>query len=138
MRQFPEGAVAFLQAHAPAGPIFNNYDWGGYLVWKLYPSLRVFIDGRADVYGDQFLHDFATTYEFKDDWQQTIQRWEIQSVLVPPQSALATGLRNAPGWIVSFEDAQAVVLTRSPAPQTNSGNALGRITIRYAPHELGL
>ncbi|MGC1225753.1 MAG: hypothetical protein WA859_04680 [Candidatus Sulfotelmatobacter sp.] len=126
MRQFPEGAVAFLQAHAPAGPIFNNYDWGGYLVWKLYPSLRVFIDGRADVYGDQFLHDFATTYEFKDDWQQTIQRWEIQSVLVPPQSALATGLRNAPGWIVSFEDAQAVVLTRSPAPQTNSGNALGR------------
>ncbi|HTU40907.1 MAG TPA: hypothetical protein VMF10_04315, partial [Candidatus Aquilonibacter sp.] len=120
MQQFPEHAVAFLQANAPTGPIFNNYDWGGYLVWKLYPSLRVFIDGRADVYGDQLLHDFATTYEFKDDWQQTLELWHVQNVLVPPQSALATGLRNAPGWTVAFEDAEAVILTRSPMPQTES------------------
>ncbi|MGC1371712.1 MAG: hypothetical protein WA824_06200, partial [Candidatus Sulfotelmatobacter sp.] len=137
MQQFPERAAAFLQAHSLAGPIFNNYDWGGYLVWKLYSSLRVFIDGRADVYGDQLLHDFATIYDFKDDWQQTLQRWHIQCVLVPPGSALATGLRNAPGWTVSFEDAQAVVLTRSPAPQTNSKKRPQAVASSQAHHELG-
>ncbi len=110
---FPEAAVTFLQTHAPAGPIFNNYDWGGYLVWRLYPALRVFIDGRADLYGDRFLHEFADTYALEDDWQQTFERWHIQSVVLPLDSSLATGLRRAPGWTVAFEDHQAIVLTRS-------------------------
>ncbi len=112
MKSFPARAVAFLQAHPPSGPIFNHYDWGGYLIWKLYPSTPVFIDGRADLYGEQFLKHFADTYQLKDDWQQPFQRWNIETVLVPPDSALATGLRSAPGWIVSYEDAQAIVLTR--------------------------
>ena len=48
-QRFPARAVAFLQTH-PAVRIFNHYDWGGYQVWKLYPSTPVFIDGRADLY----------------------------------------------------------------------------------------
>jgi hypothetical protein len=111
---FPEAAVAFLQTHAPVGRVFNSYDWGGYLVWRLYPAVRVFIDGRADLYGDQFLHEFADTYGFKDGWRQTLERWNIQTVVVPVDSALATGLRNAPGWSVAFNDSHAIVLTRSP------------------------
>jgi hypothetical protein len=114
MQRFPVRAVAFLQTHSPSGPIFNHYDWGGYLIWRLYPSTRVFIDGRADLYGQPLLDQFADTYQFKGAWQQTLQRWNIQTVLVPADSALATGLKNSPGWTVSYEDSQAVVLTASP------------------------
>src|SRR5271170_4664791 len=110
-RQFPSRAVAFLRAHPPSGPIFNHYDWGGYLIWRLYPSTRVFIDGRADLYGQQLLDQFAEAYQFKGAWQQTLERWGIATVLVPADSALATGLRSAPGWTVAYEDSQAVVLT---------------------------
>jgi hypothetical protein len=113
---FPEGAVAYLQSHPPVGPIFNHYDWGGYLIWRLYPSLQVFIDGRADVYGEQFFREFADTYQFKDDWRQSLERWRIGAVLVPASSALAAGLRQAPGWTVSYEDAQAVIMTRWSVP----------------------
>ncbi len=109
---FPTRAVAFLQQHPPAGPIFNHYDWGGYLIWKLYPSTRVFIDGRADVYGETLLHDFADVYQFKSSCQQILQRWHIQTIIVPPQSALAAGLQSAPGWDVSYRDSQAVILTK--------------------------
>ena len=109
--EFPARAVAFLQQHPPAGPIFNHYDWGGYLIWKLYPSTLVFIDGRADVYGQSLFHDFADTYEFKSSWQQILQRWHIQTVIVPPNSALAAGLRSSPGWIISYQDSQAMILT---------------------------
>ena len=35
LQRFPERAVAFLQSHPPKGPVFNSYDWGGFLVWKL-------------------------------------------------------------------------------------------------------
>ena len=111
MQSFPARAVVFLQTHPPSGPIFNHYDWGGYLVWKLYPATRVFIDGRADLYGEELLNQFADTYQFKGAWRQNLRRWNIDTVLVPVGSALATGLRSAPGWRVAYKDSQAVILT---------------------------
>lgn len=111
MQRFPARAAAFLQVHPPSGPIFNHYDWGGYLIWKLYPATRVFIDGRADLHGEQLLNQFADAYQFKGDWRQALQQWRINTVLVPANSALATGLRSSPGWAVAYEDPQAVVLT---------------------------
>ena len=118
-QQFPAGAVAFLEAHPSSGPIFNHYDWGGYLIWKLYPSAPVFIDGRADLYGEPLLHDFADAYQLKDDWQKILQRWRINTVIVPRDSALATGLRSAPGWTVSYQDSQAIILIAPPAAARN-------------------
>jgi len=118
MQHFPAGAVAYLQAHPISGPLFNHYDWGGYLIWKLYPSTRVFIDGRADLYGNELhgedlLHQFAATYQLKDDWRESLQHWNIHTVLVPANSALATGLRNVPGWTICYEDTLAVIFTLS-------------------------
>jgi hypothetical protein len=110
MQLFPSRAVAFLRSH-PADRMFNHYDWGGYLIWKLYPSTRVFIDGRADLYGRQLLDQFANTYQFRGDWQQALQQWKITTVLVPADSALATGLQNSSGWAVTYEDSQAVILS---------------------------
>lgn len=112
-QHFPAGAVAFLEAH-PTPRIFNHYDWGGYLIWRLSPATPVFIDGRADLYGKPLLDQFADTYQFKGGWRQTLQSWNVERVLVPPDSALATGLRNSADWTVSYEDAQAIVLTASP------------------------
>jgi hypothetical protein len=114
-REFPAHAVAYLRQHPPTGPIFNLYDWGGYLIWKLYPTTPVFIDGRADLYGPELLHDFADVYEFKGSWQQILQRWHIQTVIIPPTSALAVGLQSAPGWTVAYQDSQAIILTKCPA-----------------------
>jgi hypothetical protein len=111
---FPAGAVAFLQAHPPSGHIFNHYDWGGYLIWELYPSTLVFIDGRADLYGQPLLDQFADTYQLKASWRQTLQRWNIEAVVVPEDSALATGLRASPGWTVAYQDDQSVILTAPP------------------------
>ncbi|MFZ0774193.1 MAG: hypothetical protein ACLP56_08355 [Candidatus Sulfotelmatobacter sp.] len=109
-QQFPSRAAAFLRAHSPAGPIFNHYDWGGYLIWKLYPATPVFIDGRADLYGEQLFHDFADAYQLKGPWQKILQGWRIQTVIIPPDSALASGLRSIPGWTISYQDSQAMIL----------------------------
>jgi hypothetical protein len=110
-RDFPTRAVGYLEQHPPAGNIFNHYDWGGYLIWKLHPATLVFIDGRADLYGPELLHDFADAYQFKARWQQILQRWQIQTVIVPPASALAIGLQSAPEWTVAYQDSQAIILT---------------------------
>ncbi len=130
---FPARAVAFLQLHQPSGRIFNHYDWGGYLIWKLYPSVPVFIDGRADLYGQQLFDQFADTYQFKSAWREPLQRWSIDAVLVPPNSPLATGLRSTPGWTVSYEDSQAVILTALPTPIRTEPAAAKPATVTPSP-----
>jgi hypothetical protein len=127
-RQFPERAVAFLNARPYAttslslsvagSRIFNSYDWGGYLIWKSNPEVPVFIDGRADLYGEALFHDFADAYQFRDGWRQILEGWRVETVLVPSDSALAIGLRASPGWTIAYADSQATILT---APRETLG-----------------
>ena len=108
---FPAGAVKFFKAHPADGPIFNHYDWGGYLIWKLYPDTPVFIDGRADLYGEHLLSQFADTFRLKGDWKQTLNQWHVKTVVVPADSALAQALSRQAGWTISYEDRQAAIFT---------------------------
>ncbi|MGD0976568.1 MAG: hypothetical protein ABR866_20980, partial [Candidatus Korobacteraceae bacterium] len=57
--QYPQKAIALLRAGDYPRRIFVYYDWGGYAIWKLYPEYRVFVDGRADLYGDDLLGQFT-------------------------------------------------------------------------------
>jgi hypothetical protein len=45
--KWPSGAADFLLSHRMTEPMFNTYEYGGYLMWRLWPQERVFIDGRA-------------------------------------------------------------------------------------------
>jgi hypothetical protein len=108
-RVFPAQAVVYLDKHPPAGPIFNSYNWGGYFIWKLYPPTRVFIDGRADLYGPEVLDDFADAYQLKASWEQVLRKWRIGTVIVPPNSPLAVYLKGAQGWKIFYQDSQALV-----------------------------
>lgn len=115
-REFPAAAVAFIAAHRPPAPMLNHYNWGGYSIWKLYPDYQVYIDGRADLYGDAFMNDFAAIYYLKGDaWQSAFAKWGIQTVVLPPDAPLVTALRALPSWETIYSDKQAVVLTRKPA-----------------------
>jgi hypothetical protein len=111
-QNFPARAVAYLQSHPPTGHIFNHYDWGGYLIDKL-PSTPVFIDGRADVYGESVFNDFATIYQLKPSWRDTLDRWHVQTVIVPANSPLATALRQGRRWTITYQDFQAIIFIRS-------------------------
>ncbi len=114
---FPAGAANYLASQRPPGPIFNHYNFGGYFIWKLYPQYRVFIDGRADLYGDDFLHEFARTYYVTGpDWERPIREWKIQTVILPPDAPVITALRLSHGWDEVYSDSQAIVLTRSRKP----------------------
>jgi hypothetical protein len=112
LQNFPVAAVAFLQSHAMPRPIFNDYNWGGYIIWKLYPEYRVFVDGRADVYGDAFLDNLASIYFVRDNWQEKFQQWPIRTVLLPPDAPLTSALRLVGGWQTVYTDSQAVILTK--------------------------
>lgn len=112
-REYPKAAVDYLEKARLPGPVLNHYNWGGYLIWKLYPAEKVFIDGRADVYGDTFLNSFASAYFLHGEgWNEPIQAWHIQTIILPPDAPLIVALRAEPEWKKLFEDKQAVVLVK--------------------------
>jgi len=111
-RDFPRAAVDFISERNLTQPIFNEYHWGGYLIWKLYPRYRVFMDGRADVYGDELIEEFFRMHDGARDWRNLLDHYGIQSVVVSPNTAIASLLREDKGWNNIFEDQQTVIFTR--------------------------
>ena len=112
-KELPSAAVSFLAAQRPSAPILNHYNWGGYFIWRLYPDYQVYIDGRADLYGDAFMDDLATTYYLRgDSWRTPFERWGIQTVILPPDAPLVTALAARHDWKTIYADSQAVVLTK--------------------------
>jgi hypothetical protein len=110
---FPQKAVAFLQAGDQPRRIFVYYDWGGYAIWKLYPKYHVFVDGRADLYGDDLLRQFKTAVQLRTGWRDVLDSWKVEAVLVPPSCALAQALLLDPTWHTIFIDAKAIILVRT-------------------------
>ncbi|HSA91665.1 MAG TPA: hypothetical protein VLE48_01530 [Terriglobales bacterium] len=109
---FPRRAVQFLRREKPPTPMYHRYDWGGYLLWNLYPDYRSYIDGRADLYGDEFMMEYFRTYRGRPRWQETLERFEVKTAMVEPLSAIASLLRQDPNWTKVYEDDQAVVFVK--------------------------
>jgi len=111
---FPQKAVSFLQSAKEPARLFAYYDWGGYVIWKLDSRYRVFADGRADLYGDDLLRQcIQTAAELHQGWKQVLDSWNVETILVPPSSALAQALFLDPRWATAYRDPQAVVFVRA-------------------------
>lgn len=109
----PLKAVAFVTAARPAGPMFNSYNWGGYLAWKLYPDYPVFVDGRTDLYDNELLSEYLRTARGQVGYQAVLDRYGLNLVVIEPASLLAGQLRIDPGWTLAYSDEAAVVFERS-------------------------
>jgi hypothetical protein len=105
----PAGAVDFLRREGRRGRLWNEYVWGGYLIWHLYPELRVSIDGRMAVYGPERFGEHLTVVELRPGWQDVLARLAPDAMVVRSGSPLVSALR-ASGWVVRFEDKIATVL----------------------------
>jgi hypothetical protein len=112
VKLFPQGAVTWLLSNKPQGNIFNKYSWGGFLIWKAYPEYRVFIDGRADVYGDAFIFNYINIYQAEPGWEQQLIDKNISVVLVDTNSPIANELKQSLTWKISYQDTLSTIFTR--------------------------
>jgi hypothetical protein len=110
---FPVQAANSLEAIGKPARIFNYYDYGGYLLWRLYPSgSRVFIDGRVEVYGSQVFTEYLRVSYLADGWQRVLQNYPPDAIVLPSAHPLVALLSQDPGWQVRTRDRVATVFTR--------------------------
>ncbi len=114
LRDMPSGAVDYIAANHPPGPLYNPYQWGGYLAWRLYPEYGVYVDGRTDLYGDAFLNEYLRLADGAPDWASVLERRGVRLMLVEADAPLATLAAADPQWTRVYHDAIADVFERRP------------------------
>lgn len=115
---YPVDAVDFLRAELESGQspqreLFNDYNWGGYLIFHL-PEYPVFIDTRADLYDGFFLTYFDALRDLSD-WRALFAQCDIGTVLLFPTAPLAKALRADAAWRIVYEDERSVIFRPSDA-----------------------
>lgn len=110
-KHFPVAAVRYIEAHELQGPLWNDFNWGCYLLSAL-PRLPVFIDGRTEMYGDDFFKEYSDVAWGIVGPNDTLERWGINLILLQPKSPMATLLREGGRWEEVYRDDQAVIFVR--------------------------
>lgn len=122
----PAGAVRFLQAHHVTGPLFNTYEQGGYLMWRLWPQMKVFVDGRAlneAVFKDYRRITYSITAPGEKNPLQLLNQYGVETILITgyeyftgsPHFLIAIlADPKQTDWKLVFQDSQAMVFMRRP------------------------
>src|SRR5712692_6365150 len=114
--RFPVDAATFLAQKKPQPPpirLYSSWQWGGYLIYRLWPSFSVFDDGRTDFYGPAFVEEGLRAWDACPDWANIFERYRVNAALLPVDSALATVLSERRDWKPVYQDHVAVLFERT-------------------------
>jgi hypothetical protein len=111
--RFPVHAVDFLIEHGNREPIFSLDWYGGYLIYRLHPNVKVFIDDRHDFYGEAYLTKYLKVLHVEPGWQTVLDEAHANVVLVPTKSRISDALGQNAEWKTQFSDATATIFQRS-------------------------
>jgi hypothetical protein len=111
LSDFPVAATKTLEQQQLPDNVFSTYEWNDYLIWNA-PSRKVFIDGRADMYGDDFLMGFFRLYSQGEGWQGRFNQFNVNTVMIEPSSRLAELMKESPVWSQVYDDGQALIFVR--------------------------
>ncbi len=105
---FPVAAIPLIES-AGASRIFTYDQWGDYLIYRLYPSQQVFIDGRSDFYGSRLVTEYQHIINARYDWQLELNRFAVDMVIVRPDAPLATILKLSPTWKMLLDNGSLII-----------------------------
>ncbi|MEO8354354.1 MAG: hypothetical protein ABI621_00425 [Chloroflexota bacterium] len=107
---FPVDAVQWLENHPQSGRMFNAFDWGGYILLRLWPNQRVFIESQTDLSGE-LTQKYETVITLNDGWQEIFRKYNITWAIIPPTWDLARELTGQ-GWETAYQDQTAIILVK--------------------------
>ncbi len=112
-------AQALLARDLGEARVFSRFEWGEYLSWAAHPRLKVFMDGRIEIYPDDVWQAYAEVTCGKAGWTQVLDDYRIDALLLDAGYHRRTGLleqvERSPGWQRQYEIGNAVVYVRNAA-----------------------
>jgi len=108
-KSFPVAAAGQLEKAGLLGGVFTEDLWGGYLIYRQYPRGRVFIDGRSDFYGPEFVGKYMQAMGAQAGWERYLGRYGVETVMLPPDAPLAGALKQSSAWHLTYDDGVALI-----------------------------
>lgn len=112
-------SIDFFKEYNLHGPIFNNYDIGGFLTYGLYPEERVFVDNRPEAYPGEFFTQILLPMQMKEgDWQRFSAQYGFNVIFFYRHDATRWGqafmLRRLqdPAWAPVYVDGYVLMFVR--------------------------
>jgi len=119
LRNFPIKAADFLVKNKITGNFFNDFNSGAYLLGRTFPNIKVFIDGRTEVYGGRFYERYRNIWEGdKQSFDEAVRQFKLTGaflgyVYVPAPSKTVRHLYLSPEWVLVYFDYDAAVFLRN-------------------------
>jgi len=115
-KKFPDKAVDFLDKNSISGNMFNSIGFGGYLIWRCFPRRKVFIDGRNDVFEEEFYKEYLNAHISQEVWEKITNKYQISyAILEYAKKEEIKHLVNNPEWsLVYWDDLAMIYLKKKP------------------------
>jgi hypothetical protein len=125
-RRFPVAAVDAMAAQREIGEpgtrIFAHDQYGGYLIYRLYPDIRVFVDGRNDLFvHGTVLDEMTAVAQAEPTWAAVLDRYHVEWLLLPAGSPLVPVALSSHHWRQEYQDETARVLRRNAPRRAEHG-----------------
>jgi hypothetical protein len=122
-RRYPSGAAAFIQQNKVSGKMFNPYNWGGYLIWRLYPDYKVFMYGRtlnetAFFHYAQILKASPGNVPGSPLWKRLLDAYEVNFILTSAVNStggivpLVGVLYTDSDWHLVYSDGKSMIFLK--------------------------
>jgi len=89
--------------------MFNEFNWGGYLLYRLGPRYDVFLDSQSDFYGESLIREYDQIMSAGGDWQGILQKYQVDWMIIPVNSPLANVITNNNNWKIVYNDNTAMI-----------------------------
>ncbi len=116
---FPVQALRELSASEKTGAVFNEMEWGGYLLYA-QPGIPVFIDGHADFFGEDLVREYLTARLGGSGWEEVLHRYQVEWTITRSEAPLNQLLELSEGWQFVLNDGLAAVYRRDDGDRTGS------------------
>jgi len=118
-RNFPWAAAEFVNENHLKGNFFNDFNSGAFLVGRCTPNLRVFIDGRTELYGPQFFQEYMKIWHegSKEAFLKAVDRYQLTGAFLGAAhsrvgSKILQNLYQDKGWVLVYLDHDAVIFLK--------------------------
>ena len=108
--KFPVRAVDWLDSNPQEGKMFNNFIWGGYLLYRTFPEYPVFIDGQTDFYGEGLSREYSQVTRLESGWQDILDKYDVSWVIIQSGHPLIQALENELSWEIVYQDNTATII----------------------------
>jgi len=109
----PVEAVNFLKKVSLKGNMFNDDEFGDYIIYSVHPQYKVFIDSRVEMYGLDHFKDYLTMIYFEPGWENIIEKYSINWMILDADSIFSRHLMGRNDWKLIYSDKVANIFVRN-------------------------